>query len=200
MGGLKRIGLIGLTGVGKTTIANRLQTAYGFNVARTGETCRAVSRLLYGNEDKSNLLALSDALQSLDPAIFLKAALRNLPADTSYIIDALRFTHDYQYATSRKLYIIQITAPLHLRRQWLAERGQQFDFETDGKHASELELSEVTVHATLENDGTKSELFDKIDKALSRYGASPSGHLSTFFEPRQPSDLWTVSGVRTLAT
>jgi dephospho-CoA kinase len=174
MGGIRRIGIIGLTGVGKSTAAQHLRDAHNFEIGSTGAVCRAVSRLLYGAEDKSKLLALTDALQALDPAIFLKAALRTLPAENSFVIDALRYTHDYDYAKLRQFYLIRITAPLHLRRQRLEVRGQVFNFEIDGKHPSELQLSEVAVHATIENDGTKHQLFTRIDDLLNQNGASPS--------------------------
>jgi dephospho-CoA kinase len=174
MRGIRRIGLIGLTGVGKSTAAQHLSDAHGFQVGSTGAVCRAVSRLLYGNEDKLNLLALTDALQSLDPAIFLKAAVRTLPVEKSFVIDALRYTLDYEYAKLQQLYIIRITAPLHLRRERLQERCQVFDFETDGKHASELQLTKVAVNATIENDGTKRELFSRIDNILNQNDASSS--------------------------
>jgi hypothetical protein len=136
--------------------------------------CRAVSRLLYGNEDKSNLIALTDALQSLDPTVFLKASLRNLSSEKSLVIDALRYIHDYEYAVAQAFYLVRITSPLHLRRKWLEERGQRFDFETDGKHASETQLSHVQVDVTVENDGTKEQLFAKIDALLNRNGPSSS--------------------------
>jgi dephospho-CoA kinase len=120
------------------------------------------------------LLALTDALQSLDPAIFLKAALQKLPVEKSFVIDALRYTHDYEYAKLQQLFLIRITAPLHLRRARLQERGQVFDFETDGKHASELQLSEVAVNATVANDGTKCQLFARIDNLMNQNGAPSS--------------------------
>jgi hypothetical protein len=125
--------------------------------------CRAVSRLLYGNEDKSNLVALTDVLQSLDPAIFLKAALRDLPVEHCVVIDALRYRHDYDYAVKQDFYLLRLNAPLELRRQWLEQRQQRFDFQTDGMHISETQLSEVDVHAKVDNDGTKTQLFEKID-------------------------------------
>jgi len=88
---LQRIGLIGFTGVGKSTVAQHLKSAHGFHIASTGAMCRAISMLVFGNEDKSNLLALTDALQSIDPIIFLKAASRAAPAGTLLTIDALRY-------------------------------------------------------------------------------------------------------------
>jgi dephospho-CoA kinase len=174
MGDIRRIGLIGLTGVGKSTAALYLRDVHGFQVATTGEVCRAVSRLLYGNEDKSNLLKLTDALQSIDPTIFLKSALRRLPAGERFVIAALRYTHDYDYAKQNQLYIVRITAARDLRQKRLQGRGQVFNFETDAAHASELQLSEVAVNATIENDGTVRQLYAKIDDLLNQNGASPA--------------------------
>ncbi len=128
--------------------------------------CRTVSRLVFGNEDKANLTALTDALQTIDPAIFLKAALRDKPSEDSLVIDALRFMPDYHYATSRAFHLIRLQAPLELRRHWLTERGQIFDFETDGKHPSETELMAVSVNTTLINDGTKAQLLEKVDELI----------------------------------
>jgi len=164
---LKRIGLIGFTGVGKSTIAEHLRKAHGFQIASIGAMCRAISKLVFGNEDKSNLLALTDALQSIDRAIFLKAALRDAPSARLLAIDALRYTHDYEHAVAEGFHLVRVAAPLELRRRWLEARGQQFDFQVDGEHASETQLGQANVHTTLENNGTLSDLFAKIDALVS---------------------------------
>lgn len=165
---LTRIGLIGFTGVGKSTAADHLRRVHGFHVASTGAVCRTVAKLVFGNEHKSNLLALTGALQSIDRAIFLKAALREGPATGLLVIDALRYHHDYEYALNGGFHLIRITAPLDLRRQWLQERGQTFDFETDSKHASETQLGPLDAHTTIANDGTKDQFLAKIDALITQ--------------------------------
>src|SRR5271155_1625467 len=117
MGKIKHIGLIGATGVGKSTVAEHLRNVHGFHIGSTGATCRSVSRLLFGNEDKSNLVAVTDALQSLDPAIFLKAALRDVPVGHCVVIDALRYRHDYDFAVQHDYYLVRLSAPVEFRRQ-----------------------------------------------------------------------------------
>lgn len=128
--------------------------------------CRAVSRLIFGNEYKSNLNALTDALQKIEPEIFLQASLRHTNSQKHIVIDALRFRHDYDYAFKEGYHIIRVSAPQDLRRKWLSERDQEFDFDRDGTHASETQLNDVGVDAILNNDGKKSELYRKIETIL----------------------------------
>src|SRR5580693_3608313 len=107
-----RIGIIGFTGVGKSTVAEHLKTAHGFQIVGTGAMCRAVSMLVFGNEDKRNLLSLTDALRSIDPSIFLKAALRRAQTDAPLVIDAVRFEADYYYALENGFHLIRLRASL----------------------------------------------------------------------------------------
>jgi dephospho-CoA kinase len=164
----RRIGLIGFTGVGKSTVAKRLKSNYGCQICSTGAMCRAVSRLAFGNEDKSNLMALTDALQSIDPLILLKAAIRRVGPEDNIVLDALRYLHDYKYARQHGLFVMRVTAPVHLRRAWLAKRGQRFDFDIDSSHPSETQLASVRVHATLRNDSSRKALFARLDAIMDR--------------------------------
>jgi len=174
MGGPRRIALIGFTGVGKTTAADHLCRAHGFEIASTGAMCRRVSGLVFGNEDKANLYSLTDALQTIDRAIFLKAALRELHGTDAIVIDALRYHQDYEYALSEGFHLVRIQAPIPLRLRWLADRGQGFDLTVDGTHPSETELSDVSVHTTILNDGSKDQLLKQIEHLVMQDGSPTS--------------------------
>ena len=170
MGQIQRIGLLGLTGVGKTTVAEHLRAVHHFQICSTGAMCRAVSKLVFGNEEKANLFALTDALQALDPAIFLKAALRNVSTGAPIVIDAIRYAHDYDYAQVNDFFLIRVVASEIHRRKWLQARGQTFDFRKDTTHKSETALRDASVSAVLNNDGSRDRLLETVDALLKENG------------------------------
>lgn len=164
-----RIALIGRSGAGKTEAASLLQADYGCRVVKTGAICRAISLLLFGNDHKASTQALDDALTSLDPSIFLKAALRDVPPDESVVLDALRFTSDLRLAKAQGFRTIKVVAPEEMRVSRLGVRGQVFDPLKDGRHRSEIELDDSDVDAIIENVGTREELRSQVRAAISRF-------------------------------
>ncbi len=159
--------LVGRSGSGKTVISNFLAENYGFDACETGFMCRQVSKLVFGDEDKLHLNQVTDALQTIDRTIFLKAALRQVTHGSPVVIDSLRFLPDLEYAKSRGFRIIRILASEEKRAEWLEERGQVYNFSEDEKHNSEVELSDVDVEMEIYNNSGKDELISNFIKSVS---------------------------------
>ena len=168
----KSIGLLGHTGTGKSTVATYLQNKHAYTIINTGRICRNIAQIVFGNEDKSNLMALTDALQSIDKSIFLKSALRQNEDAPLKIIDAIRYEHDFSYAKENGFILIRLVAPKEMRRTWLESRGQNYDFEIDELHSSEQELARANVDITISNNGSLEELYEKINYSIINISAT----------------------------
>jgi len=94
----------------------------------------------------------------IDPSVFLKAALRPLKADDSFVVDSLRFRSDLEIAQELGCKVIRLKVDGSLRLQRLKQRGQVFDIRTDGIHRTELELADIPVDHEIENIGSLEEL------------------------------------------
>lgn len=166
-GGVPRFALVGKTGVGKTEVAKHL-ISKGFEPCKTGAICRQISHLLFGNDWKVNTQKITDALIALEPSIFLKAALRAWDSSVPAVIDALRFQSDLEIARAQGFRIIRVVASDEKRQVWLKDRGEVFDFASDGAHRTEVELDSEDADVTIMNDGSIDDLRRLVDEALAR--------------------------------
>ena len=120
---IRKIALIGKSGAGKSTVAERIAQDYGFRRISTGTICRKISMLLFGNEDKASTQRIDDALTLVDPSIFLRAALREARPQEPICVDSLRFISDYNLARSQGFEIIRVTASDATRERVVLLRG-----------------------------------------------------------------------------
>ncbi len=148
-----RFALVGKSGSGKSTAGEHLGRLAGVEHVRTGAICRQIAHLLFGNDEKRSTQRLDDALTTIDPCIFVRAALRPYGEGGGFVLDALRFCEDAVLARGMGCRIIRIVAPPELRHLRLRERGQSFDPATDGLHRSEIELDVIKVDHEIINAG-----------------------------------------------
>lgn len=105
-------------------------------------------------------------LTQIDPSIFLKAALRPLNDNASYVIDSLRFRSDLEIALELGCKVVRLRAAGPLRVERLERRGQVFDIQSDGIHRTELELADIAVDYDIDNVGSLEELERLARKLL----------------------------------
>lgn len=153
-----RIALIGKSGAGKSASAHLLSEQAGLAHVRTGLICRQISKMLFGNENKTSTQILDDALTPIDNSLFLRAALRDLDLSCPFVIDSLRFESDLAIARSLGCFVIRISADDQARYRRLSERSQIYDPLKDGLHRSETELDSAAVNAVVLNNGTHEDL------------------------------------------
>lgn len=165
---MKRIALMGKSGVGKTEVAKHLAEKHGFTRCSTGPICREIATLLFGESTKKNMQLVSDALSDVLPSVFLRAALTrvDLPS-TTIVIDALRYATDYALAREREFTIVRVVASEERRRVFLDQRAEPFDFATDGVHQTEVELDASIADHTIANEGSLDDLIRAADAVLS---------------------------------
>ncbi|PCH69245.1 MAG: hypothetical protein COC12_09360 [Rhodobacteraceae bacterium] len=161
---IRRFALIGKSGVGKSTVAMLLKLHYGAHRVSTGQICRKIAHLLFGNEAKESTQRIDDALTQIDPSIFLNAALLSAPIDQSICVDSLRFKSDMAKARQSGFTIVRIVAAESTRLQRLSDRGQEFDPAVEGLHRSETELDQAQVDHTITNDGNIAALETVVSK------------------------------------
>lgn len=163
---MKRIALMGKSGVGKTEVAKRLASEHGFTRCSTGPICREIAERLFGKATKTNMQLVSDVLIDLIPSVFLRAALAQVSGSSHVVIDALRYSADYDLARECGFTVVRVTTSEERRRRFLEARGEPFDFETDGVHQTEVELDEAIADQTIANEGSLEDLARAADTVL----------------------------------
>jgi dephospho-CoA kinase len=158
----QRFALVGKSGSGKSEACRFLCESREIRLIKTGAICRQIARLLFDNEDKRSTQLLDDALSSIDPSIFLRAAMRGVSPDDCFVIDALRFREDLVMAREAGCMVIRIVASDEIRLSRLVARGQAFDPETDGRHRSEVELDDAPVDLEIRNEGEKAAFIGQL--------------------------------------
>lgn len=161
-----RITLLGRSGAGKTTVATCLRETHGFTVCSTGRRCRELAQEFFETESKETLNALTDAMRSIDPAVWLKVALRQVGNDTyRVVIDAARFPEDYEYARNRDFRVWRVVCPPEIRRARMASRGQLF-VPADEEHITEVALDDAECDAVIDNTQDLETLRRTVRDAL----------------------------------
>lgn len=168
-GSNRRFALIGRRGVGKSQVAALIQDKTGLPVIKTGAICRQIAMLLFGEDSKASTQRLDDALTTLDPSIFLLAALRSAPTTAGFLVDSLRFRSDVDIARSYGCVLVRVVAEDHLRAERLRSRGQRYNPSCDGLHRSEIELDRLETDDEIINDASLVELARSVDDLCMRW-------------------------------
>jgi dephospho-CoA kinase len=147
--------------VGKSEVARILAERYGFQICNTGRLCREMSAIVFGDESKAHMQEITDALRTIDPSIFLKAALRSVDTDSRLVIDSVRFFSDVELIKAGGLSLIRVRASNEARHARLQTRGQIFTA-TQDLHISESEADSFNVDGTVTNTGSLCDLEAQI--------------------------------------
>lgn len=161
------IALYGPSGSGKSTIAALLIEEFGYVHCRTGAACRRVCLHLFQSDSKTLLNQVTDAMRSVDEAVWLRAAIAEVKhTDSPVVFDSMRFRYDLTYLRERGFSTVHVRATDAQRAERLAARGQVYDPRTDGLHPAEIELADETFDYTLDNRGGLVELNEDVRRVL----------------------------------
>jgi cytidylate kinase len=161
------LALYGRSGSGKSFVASILEKRFGYIRVSTGDLCRSVSRIMFGDEDKGNLNRISEKLREIDENIWIDAALRQVSGQSPVVFDSIRYISDHLCLTDLKFKTVRIVSESRLSRRRLEERGQVIS-EEDFRHRSEWEVDKCSFHATIMNDGVSAEqLTRQIESIIS---------------------------------
>lgn len=168
MGSLPSIGLCGKSGSGKSTVASYLVSEFGYTHIKTGTACREIALMLFADDSKTTLNAVTDALRSIQPDVWITAALRDAPANQLVVVDSLRFVPDYMLLRQKQYSLWRVEAPLAVRIARLTGRGQEYNPPTDEEAEAETELDGMPFDFVLHNnaDTVVEDMYRQVRSAL----------------------------------
>ena len=168
------IGISGLAGCGKDTIADYLVTTYGFEKVSFAAILKDMLSVAGFSEpanrdDKEKLVAgftftWREAAQklgtewarSLDKDIWVKLTVCNLKEDKNYVFSDVRFDNEAQAIIDKGGFNIQLV-------------GRKVDLGSSASHASEAGISSNLITRVIDNNRTIEDLKFKINAAISAH-------------------------------
>jgi dephospho-CoA kinase len=160
-----RIALYGRSGSGKSLVSKYLAESHGFRRCSTGEICRAISEILFGDDDRGHLNLLSEKIREIDPHLWIKAALSGV-ADQRVVFESVRYPDDVTFLKPAGFAIWNIDCSVEICNKRLLSRGQSFNWNDIG-HPMERALEGFRFDAEIDNGEREiSDVLRDIDVAL----------------------------------
>ena len=180
----KIFGFVGLIASGKGTAAKYLAKKYQASTHRFSTSLREVLRRLYLEENRDNLITLSECLrknfgQDLLAKIITQDALKD--KKRIIVVEGIRRLDDIKYLSKLPNFIlVEIVADSKIRYQRLIERGENTDdntktyqeFLADHKKPTEITIAKVIKLAQekINNNGSEKDTQKQLDKLMKKYG------------------------------
>jgi dephospho-CoA kinase len=177
-------GFVGLIASGKGTAAKYLAKKYQASTHRFSTSLREVLRRLYLEENRDNLITLSECLrknfgQDLLAKIITQDALKD--KKRVIVVEGIRRLDDIKYLSKLPNFIlVEIVADSKIRYQRLIERGENTDdnaktyqeFLADHKKSTEITIAKVIKLAQekINNNGSEKDTQKQLDKLMKKYG------------------------------
>ena len=181
-----KIGLVGFGSVGKDTVARYLSDKHQFTHISSGDLVRDyIRKNNLGELTRENLQKVANELRSKNGADYLTVlSLTTFTENKNgekLVISGLRAIPEVTKLKEEGGKIIAVVAPVETRYAWATRRGGATDhvtFEqfkaTEEKEAAGNQKEQQNIKAVLEladitiiNDGSRDDLYRKIDEALS---------------------------------
>jgi dephospho-CoA kinase len=147
------------SGAGKSFATRYLEERYGYEACKPGAICREITLRLFGEDSKTTLNKVNDALRQIEPNIWLRIGFEDMGRKEGVIIDGIRFASNVDFCRKNGFLMIKITASETTRMARLKARGQTFDLAIDGEHAGETEIENERFDHTVHNDHDDSNAF-----------------------------------------
>jgi len=177
------IGLTGKNGTGKTEVANYLKSK-GFELISLSDILREEARKRNMDEKRDNLIKIGNEIRKkFGSGILAVKAIEKIKKGRNYCIDSIRNPGEImEFKKNKNFFLIGIKSDTELRYRRILKRGrigEDISFEKF-KELEEMENSEdekkqqldkclELADTIIENDGTIEELYQKVDKILSKF-------------------------------
>ena len=174
------LGIVGEIAAGKTTGTEYLRDKHGAVSFRFSDMLRDVAKRVHLEPTRGNLQLLSTVLrQNFGEDLMSKVLAADVSEATDHFIitEGVRRPSDVTYLKNLPGFkILALTAEPRLRFERLQNRAENSDdgsktweqFLADSNQESEEKIKEIMGEAdvTVENGGTKEELFEKIEQII----------------------------------
>ena len=170
---LPNVGLAGKMGSGKSTVAQYLTDAYGYQRLHFAELLKVVAAQIWGQDavhhNRDRLQQFGAAVREIDPDAWVNALLRDVAEAMSdsfqpIVIDDVRFPNEYFALSSSGFRFARVQAATETRVDRLMAidklgAREQLD------HVSETALDHIAF-TTLINGGDHDVLYAQVDQFL----------------------------------
>ncbi len=181
------IGLVGLPGCGKGTVADILKKEYGADYSRFSAILLDILKRLSLETDREHFTALSESLRkTFGEDVMSYAVERDAATSTQevVVIDGIRRPEDIVALEPLPIFkLIAVDADAKLRYERMKKRGEKAtenDMTWEQFLAEEQLPTEVTIPGvmqrawkTLKNDGTQEELTAAVHAMMEELGVKP---------------------------
>jgi len=174
---------VGPMGSGKDTCTGYLASKYGAQIFSFTNMLKDTLDRFHLEFNRENLIKISEALRTtFGEEIMAKTMAKDVEKSTANMIaigNARRMA-DIEYLSKMNGFVlIAISAEMPTRYERIKTRGEKSSdatqtyeqFVADHERSTELSIIEVAKHATdhIDNNGTKEELFKKLDNMVNKY-------------------------------
>lgn len=144
------IGITGLNGAGKSTVAQYLCTQQGFNHLSFRSYLVGKLQEMNRPENREEMRILANALRlEHGPHYVLQEVMSEAQKSSlPVVVESIRTVHEAQYLKEKNAYLLAVTAPLKQRYQRILERKSETDKVSfvEFKEAEERESSSDDIH------------------------------------------------------
>jgi dephospho-CoA kinase len=167
--GLPNIAIWARSGAGKSFATKYLEERYGYEACKPGVICREITLRLFGEDSKTMLNKVNDALRGIEPNIWLRLAFAAVNRKEGILIDGIRFRSNVDFCRQNGFVMVKIMASEATRIARLEARGQSFDITVDGQHPGETEIEDERFDHTIDNDRDDPDaLYRQLDAIVGR--------------------------------
>ncbi|UCE14853.1 MAG: AAA family ATPase [Candidatus Heimdallarchaeota archaeon] len=173
------IGITGLMGSGKSTVAAIIAEKYGFKRMRISGKMREIAQELELEVTRDFLQGIGKFMREFDDDVWVRFLCKKIQQSSqSIIVDDIRRMNEIEYLKPLGFKFIRVESSEPSRKARLEARGKKkisdHDWSRWKSHLTEIQVSQLPVDNIIRNEGTLEELINQIDLLMKELLASSS--------------------------